>query len=178
MLSRGGVGGAPSGELGGQAFCPPWGRQRPGPVPALCPASCHLLPKLPLSRGPRQRSRPSQCPPSAESPRSSAALWPSIQWPLHAHPAPHVPVPSRKASALSPPETLDEWPGRPLPGLWSPHKLGAGDPSLRFSAIQSPLDAPASTEPHFPPHPCTLWWHRVSAHPQPDPRGPARGRGP
>lgn len=73
-------------------------RRLPSVLPRVISSpSCHS------AEDPGSAPAPPQCPPSAESPRSSAALWPSIQWPLHAHPAPHVAVPSRKASAHVPP---------------------------------------------------------------------------
>lgn len=71
-----------------------------------------------------------------------------------------------KPGGLCPRASLRHWmtPAResPLPGVPCPHRLGAGDLSLRFCISQFPLDVPISTEalfpraPRKPLHPCTF----------------------
>ena len=88
-------------------------RRLPSVLPRVISSpSCHS------AEDPGSAPAPPQCPPSAESPRSSAALWPSIQWPLHAHPARTWLSQAGRPLPMCPPDTPDEWPGRaPCPAF-------------------------------------------------------------
>lgn len=71
---------------------------------------------------------------------------------------------------------------RPLPGFLGPHRLGVGDLSLRVCAIWFSLDVPTSRGPISKgSKKAVASMHilvaQTPSHPNPDPLGPARGKG-